>query len=86
MKFFYALIFFFLVIRVKTYPTFPEELGKKKTIRNFIRYGFLGGDYQGDILLTTDQLQRGVGKRNPLARWPNGIIPYEISNEYGRIE
>lgn len=47
---------------------------------------FLGGDYQGDILLTTDQLQRGVGKRNPLARWPNGTVPYEISTEYGNIE
>jgi hypothetical protein len=47
-------------------------------------YVSIGGDYQGDILLTSETFHRGIGKRDPSARWPNGIVPYEISLEYGK--
>ncbi len=44
----------------------------------------IGGDYEGDILLPSDTLHRGIGKQDPFARWPNGIVPYEISLDYGK--
>ncbi|CAF3376573.1 unnamed protein product [Rotaria sp. Silwood1] len=44
----------------------------------------IGGDFEGDILLTSMTISRGIGKRNTSARWPNGIVPYEISSEYGK--
>lgn len=45
----------------------------------------IGGDFEGDILLTSDTILRGIGTNSPSARWPNGIVPYEISSEYGKI-
>ncbi|CAF4220253.1 unnamed protein product [Rotaria sp. Silwood2] len=42
----------------------------------------IGGDFEGDILLTPVTIFRGIGKRDLSARWPNGIVPYEISLDY----
>jgi len=49
-------------------------------------YVSIGGDYQGDILLTPDAFYRGIGKLDASARWPNGIVPYEISTLYGKTK
>ncbi|UJR10625.1 hypothetical protein I4U23_014822 [Adineta vaga] len=42
----------------------------------------IGGDYEGDILLVSDTFYRGIGAKDSFARWPNGIVPYEISSDY----
>jgi hypothetical protein len=43
----------------------------------------LGGDFEGDILLVSDTFYRGIGARDSFARWPNGVVPYVISPDYG---
>ncbi|CAF0946711.1 unnamed protein product [Adineta ricciae] len=42
----------------------------------------ISGDFEGDIILAPDTIYRGIGVKSPLARWPNGIVPYEILSEY----
>lgn len=43
-----------------------------------------GGHFEGDIFLTSDAFTRGIGRRDPSARWPSGIVPYEISPVFGK--
>jgi hypothetical protein len=88
------LIFLFLTLAYYTdsYPKYRsvreadiEETGKSTQNRSIIFCLLIGGDYEGDILLTPETIYRGIGKKDPLARWPDGIVPYQISPDYGNF-
>ncbi|MCF2502099.1 M12 family metallopeptidase [Dyadobacter sp. CY107] len=62
-----------------------------------IRYKLVNGDavWQGDIELTPEQLGQagdsgsrtaGSGVNDLFARWPNGVIPYEIASNFDQVE
>ncbi|CAF3386612.1 unnamed protein product [Rotaria socialis] len=46
------------------------------------RQSRIGGNFECDIFLTPTTVVRGIGKKDPSACWPNGIVPYEVSSDY----
>ncbi len=60
----------------------PELNGKenKSLLNIFSSYSEdLGGGFEGDMLLPPKTSTRGVAINGAIRRWPNGIIPYDIS-------
>lgn len=94
MRTLYISIFLSLVCSTTSYPKSRtvrdaniedlEEIGKSKQTTIWKKISFVGGDFEGDILLAPDTFYRGIGKLDPSARWPNGIVPFEISSAYGK--
>jgi hypothetical protein len=87
-------IFLFLTLAyyAHSYPKYRsvretdiEETGKSTQNRSIIFCLLIGGDYEGDILLTPETIYRGIGRKDPFARWPDGIVPYQISSAYGKF-
>ncbi|CAF3988560.1 unnamed protein product [Rotaria sordida] len=72
-------IFIFLIL-IYSASSFPKYRTVADT--NIPDPEEIGGDFEGDIFLTPTTIFRGIGKREPSARWPNGIVPYEISSDY----
>jgi len=73
---FSALIISCLVL---TIAGLPVENNDAKSLKN-VNAELLGGGFEGDILFPPDfDISRGVGINGKIRRWPNRVIPYDIS-------